>query len=175
MCDAIDVLLTKRGTKVQPIPVSGVQTYNPNYRIIMTELRSDNGSRQRVSNWALNANNRYDANGDYIGSDEYELRPTGSPLVPIQNNENTAILKMMSSNAKSRWGSDAKTNVYKGFAQYLRESESDGGFLWRLHTVILGGKPELTDEILESMFRALYPNNNMPSDHPPIGAVIELN
>jgi hypothetical protein len=83
-------------------------------------------------------------------------------------------LKMMSSNNKSRWGADAKTNVYKGFAQYLRAGESDGGFLWRLYNKLWGGEPELTDEVLESAFRGLYPNNNMPSDHPPLGAIIEL-
>jgi hypothetical protein len=176
MCDTIDVLLTKRGTKVQVIPVGGVQLYNPVHKTIMTQLRSDLESRLRVSKWVMNAEYQCDANGDYVASDcEHELRPTGFPLVPIQNKEKTMTLKMMSSNRESRWGADAKTNAYKGFAQYLRAGESDGGFLWRLYTALWGGSAELTDEVLESAFRGMYPNNNMPSDHPPIGAIIELN
>jgi hypothetical protein len=174
MCDTIDVLLTKRGTNVQVIPVGGVQLYNPAHKTIMTKLRADPEPRQRVSSWVLNANNRYDANGTYIGSDDGELRPTGFPLVPIQNKEKTITLKMMSSNKKSRWGPDAKTNVYKGFAKYLFPNESDVGFLWRLYNRLWGGEPEFTDETLESAFRGLYPNKNMPSDHPPLGAIIEL-
>lgn len=174
MCDTIDVLLTKRGTKVQVIPVGGVQLYNPAHKTIMTKLRTDEDDRQRVSNWVLNVNNRFDANGNYVGSDDGELRPTGFPLIPIQNKEKTMTLKMMSSNKKSRWGADAKTNVYNGFAKYLRANESDDGFLWRLYNRLWGGEPELTDETLEAAFRGLYPNKNMPSDHPPIGAIVEL-
>jgi hypothetical protein len=174
MCDTIDVILTKRGTKVQVIPVGGVELYNPEYKTIMTQLRRDLESRQRVSNWALNVNNKYDANGFYIGCDEHELRPTGFPLIPIQNKEKTETLKMMSSNKKSRWGADAKRNAYKGMAKYLRANESDGGFLWRLYAAIWGGNTELTDEILESAFRGLYPNDQMPSDHPPLGAIVDL-
>ena len=176
MCDAIDVILTKKGTKVQVIPVGGVQLFNPDHLIIINKLRSERESRQRVSKWVMNAEYQCDANGDYVASEcEHELRPTGFPLVPIQNKEKTVTLKMMSSNKRSRWGSDAKTNAYKGMAQYLRVNESDGGFIWRLYNAILGGKSELTDVALEKAFRGLYPNNQMPSDHPPIGAIIELN
>lgn len=175
MCDTIDVLLTKRGTKVQVIPVGGVELYNPDHKTIMTKLRTDTEDRLRVSKWVMNAEYQCDASGDYVASDcEHELRPSGFPLVPIQNKEKTVTLKMMSSNRESRWGADAKTNVYKGFAKYLRSNESDSGFLWRLYTALWGGSAELTDEVLESAFRGLYPNNNMPSDHPPIGAIVEL-
>ena len=175
MCDTIDVILTKRGTKVQVIPVGGVQLYNQAHKTIMTQLRTDLESRQRVSKWVMNAEYQCDANGDYVVSDcEHELRPTGFPLIPIQNKDKTMTLKMMSSNRKSRWGADAKTNAYKGFAKYLRANESDGGFIWKLYNRLWGGEPELTDETLESAFRELYPNNNMPSDHPPLGAVIQL-
>jgi hypothetical protein len=175
MCDTIDVILTKRGTNIQVIPVGGVQLYNPVNKTIMTKLRTDAEDRLRVSKWVMNAEYKCDANGNYVGSEcEQELRPTGFPLVPIQNKEKTVTLKMMSSNKKSRWGADAKTNVYTGFAKYLRTDESDGGFLWRLYNKLWGGEPELTDEVLESAFRGLYPNNNMPSDHPPFGAIIEL-
>ena len=175
MCDTIDVILTKRGTKVQVIPVGGVQLYNQAHKTIMTQLRTDLESRQRVSKWVMNAEYQCDANGDYVVSDcEHELRPTGFPLIPIQNKDKTMTLKMMSSNRKSRWGADAKTNAYKGFAKYLRANESDGGFIWKLYNRLWGGEPELTDETLESAFRGLYPNNNMPSDHPPLGAIIQL-
>ena len=175
MCDTIDVLLTKRGTKVQVIPVGGVQLYNPAHKTVMTKLRTDDEDRQRVSKWVMNAEYKCDANGNYVGSDcEHELRPTGFPLIPIQNKDKTETLKMMSSNKKSRWGADAKKNVYKGMAKYLRSNESDGGFLWRLYNALWGGNTELTDEILESAFRGLYPNDQMPSDHPPLGAIVEL-
>ena len=175
MCDTIDVILTKRGTKVQVIPVGGVQLYNPEHKTIMTQLRTDLESRQRVSKWVMNAEYQCDANGDYVASDcEHELRPTGFPLIPIQNKDKTMTLKMMSSNRKSRWGADAKTNAYKGFAKYLRANESDGGFIWKLYNRLWGGAAEITDEVLESAFRGLYPNNDMPSDHPPLGAIIQL-
>ena len=175
MCDTIDVILTKRGTKVRVIPVGGVQLYDPEHKTIMTQLRTDRESRQRISNWVLNCDNHYDAHGDYVGSDDdHELRPTGFPPIPIQNKDKTMTLKMMSSNRKSRWGADAKTNAYKGFAQYLRANESDGGFMWKLYNRLWGGAAEITDEVLESAFKGLYPNNQMPSDHPPLGAIIEL-
>jgi len=131
-----------------------VEFYPKKYRQIMYELRTNKEYRQKLSDWVLNCKNPYDASGKYIPTSEpEEIRSSGSKCVPIQNKSKTKTLRMMSSNKKSRWGADVTKNVYTGMSEYM-------------------GLKNISDEQLSEIFAGLYPNDTMPSDHPPIGAVI---
>ena len=133
-----------------------VEFYPEKYREIMRELRTNKEYRQRLTNVVVNCDNKYDANGKYIETSEpVEIRSTGSKCIPIKNKSKTKTLRMMSANKKSRWGEEVTKNVYTGMADYI-------------------GLKNISDEQLSEMFAGLYPNDTMPSDHPPIGAIITI-
>jgi hypothetical protein len=129
--------------------------YPLEFKDYMYRFRTDDEVRHRIINWVLNWDNRRNANGEYVSGGSGEIRPGGSECVSIQNKEKTVTLRMMSKNKLSRWGANARTNAYEGMAEYL-------------------GVDGLTDDKLKKIFLNLYPNDKMPSDHPPVGAIIQF-
>ena len=145
----------KEGVKVTIIPVDGVELYPLEFKDYMYRFRTDDEVRHRIINWVLNWDNRRNANGEYVSGGSGEIRPGGNECVAIKNKSKTVTLRMMSKNKQSRWGANARTNAYDGMAEYL-------------------GVDGLTDDKLKNIFLGLYPNDKMPSDHPPVGAIIQF-
>ena len=158
MFDTIDAILVKEGISFQIVPVEGVELYREMYKPNLLQFRTNTSVRQRISDWALNWPNEYNEDGTYKSSGFAEIRSPKTDCTPIQNKEKTVTLKMMSSDNASRWGEDVTKNAYKGMAKYIGEKTD----------------LNMTDKKLEVVFAWLYPNDCMPSDHPPIGAMVEL-
>lgn len=166
MFDTIDGILVKKDTQTQLVSVDGVTLYDSSYKHNMYQIRTNPKIRQLISNWGLNWHNEFedDEQETYKQPDNdgnREIRPTGqtgSNATPIQDKKGT-ILKMMSSNKSSRWGEDATKNVYDGMSDYIRFYVPSFA---------------LTDNELKEIFLQLYPNELMPSDHPPVAAEIRL-
>jgi len=155
MFDTLELIGAKKGVKVTVVPIDGVEMYPLEFKDYMYRFRTDDELRHRIINWVLNWDNRRNANGEYVSGGSGEIRPGGSECVSIQNKEKTVTLRMMSKNKLSRWGANARTNAYEGMAEYL-------------------GVDGLTDDKLKKIFLNLYPNDKMPSDHPPVGAIIQF-
>jgi hypothetical protein len=155
MFDTLELIGAKKGVKVTVVPIDGVEMYPLEFKDYMYRFRTDDEVRHRIINWVLNWDNRRNANGEYVSGGSGEIRPGGSECVSIQNKEKTVTLRMMSKNKLSRWGANARTNAYEGMAEYL-------------------GIDGLTDDKLKKIFLNLYPNDKMPSDHPPVGAIIRF-
>jgi hypothetical protein len=145
MADTIDAILVRGRMCAKRMIVSGVETVDPKLLPLIYQLRNDPILRKRVSNWVINWDN---------GGTETELRSAGGLFEEIKNKKGK-VLRKMSANESSLWGNNTTTNVYLGMAEYLGLVDGD-------------------DVALESVFNSLYPNENMPSDHPPFGAEITL-
>lgn len=155
MSDTLEMIGAKKGVSVQIIPVTGVELYPDRLRNYMYRFRTDHGVRERITNWVLDWDNRYNVNGEYVSGGAGEIRPGDGQCVPIKNKAKTVTLRMMSTNKGARWGPDARTNIYDGMAEYI-------------------GVEGVTDDTLKEVFMNLYPNDKMPSDHPPVGAIIQI-
>jgi hypothetical protein len=145
MADTIDAILVRGRMSAKRMVVSGVETVDPKLLPLIYQLRNDPILRKRVSNWVINWDN---------GGTETELRSAGGLFEEIKNKKGK-VLRKMSANESSLWGNNTTTNVYLGMAEYLGLVDGD-------------------DVALESVFNSLYPNEKMPSDHPPLGAEITL-
>ena len=155
MFDTLELIGAKKEVKVTVVPIDGVEMYPLEFKDYMYRFRTDAEVRDRIVNWVLNWDNRRNANGEYVSGGSGEIRPGENECVSIQNKAKTITLRMMSKNKQSRWGPNARTNAYDGMADYL-------------------GVDGLTDDKLKKIFLGLYPNDKMPSDHPPVGAVIQF-
>ncbi len=144
MKDTIDAALVGKNVVANAVPVSGVVKSDPKHKELTHRLRTDPVMRIRVSNWVLNWDNQ--------GTDT-ELRYAGGVCEEIKDKGKT--IRKMSANVESLWGEDTTKNNYDGMAAYL-------------------GLSDVTDEVLASVFNGLYPNEQMPSDHPPIAIKVQL-
>lgn len=144
MDDTIDAALVGKNVVANTIAVSGVEKCDPKFKELRHKLRIDPELRIRVGNWVLNWDNQ--------GTDT-ELRYAGGVCEEIKDKGKT--IRKMSANVESLWGEDTTKNVYEGMAAYL-------------------GLSDVTDDTLASVFNGLYPNEKMPSDHPPIGIEVQL-
>ena len=165
MFDTIDGILVEKDTSATFVPVSGAALYNTLYKHRMFVFRTNPKIRQLISNWGLNWHNEFaddpeetykepETNGNMEIRPSLQTLTTGNIIYKKGN-----ILKLMSSNESSRWGGDVTTNVYDGMSNYIR---------------FYVPSFDATDDDLKKIFYELYPNELMPSDHPPIAAKIQL-
>lgn len=159
--DTIDAILVLHGVNYELVPIDGVELYPQIYKDDFNEFRTNKLVRQRISNWGLDCKNNYndDADETFKSYEKTAIRSSSTSFTAIMNKDETVTLKMMSSDEESRWGDDSTKNVYVGMSKYLNGNRKSAG---------------IGDEGLKNRFACLYPNSGMPSDHPPIGAIVEL-
>jgi hypothetical protein len=159
--DTIDAILVLNDVNYEVFPIDGVELYPQIYKDDFNDFRTNKLLRQRISNWGLDCKNKYnnDADETFNSYEKTAIRSSSTSFTPIMNKDETVTLKMMSSDEESRWGDDSTKNVYVGMSKYLNGNRKRAG---------------IGDEGLKNRFACLYPNSGIPSDHPPIGANIEL-
>lgn len=167
MYDGIDKILVKNGVKASPCKVKGEPELRfLEYNSLIYRFRTVRILRERISNWILNTHNVFDTNGKLIHKKATELRVSSGQCVPIQDKESGEVLKFMSSDVSSRWGQDMTLNSCIGMANYLKNGIGDDEIV--VHNL------DVTDEQLTRIFSYLCPNNEMCSDHPLVGVVVEI-
>jgi hypothetical protein len=165
--DGIDKICVKNGVVATPCNLPGEPILRClEYSDLLYRLRTVSLLRDRIGNWILNAHNTFDDNGKLVVVEHTsELRYSSGECVPIIDNKTKEVLKFMSSDKLSRWGQDMRLNSCVGMAEYLRNGR-EGETVFNDLVV--------TDEQLMYVFGYLCPNDELCSDHPPVGAVVEI-